>query len=97
LRRSGAAFTLLDVRRQVDFDSDDAMIPGAQRADPDLIDEWSAKLRPDEPVIIYCVRGGSVSRSVSASLIERGLNVRFIEGGITAWRTERGAGDETPG
>jgi len=62
------------------------MIPGARRADPACIDEWSKTLEPQEALVIYCVKGGSVSQSVRASLSEHGLNARYVEGGIKAWR-----------
>ena len=92
MRKAGTPFLLLDVRRQGDFDVDDVMIPGARRADPEHLDDWSRSLDREKPVVIYCVRGGSVSQSVSASLIERGFRVRYVDGGITAWKTQGGVG-----
>ena len=38
-----------------------------------------------QEVIFYCVRGGSVSKSVSEKLMEKNINARYIEGGIAAW------------
>jgi rhodanese-related sulfurtransferase len=92
MRASGTPLVILDVRRQVDFDADDVMIPGARRADPELIDVWSQTLDPNEAIVIYCVRGGSVSRALRASLTERGFNVRYIDGGIAAWKAHGGLG-----
>jgi rhodanese-related sulfurtransferase len=91
-RAGGAAFLLLDVRRTADFDAGDDMLPGARRADPERIDQWGSELDRATPVVIYCVRGGSVSQSVSATLTERGFDVRYIEGGITAWKAAGNAG-----
>ena len=34
---------------------------------------------------IYCVRGGSVSKSVHAALTGKGFDVRYVEGGLAAW------------
>ena len=92
MRASDTPFTILDVRRQIDFEADDVMIPGARRADPASIDDWSQTLDPQEALVIYCVKGGSVSQSVRASLNERGLNVRYVEGGIEAWKAQGGSG-----
>ncbi len=39
----------------------------------------------DKPVAIYCVRGGSVSKSVHAALTGKGFDVRYVEGGLAAW------------
>lgn len=85
-RAGGAAFALLDVRRSADFDAGDDMLPGARRADPECIDEWSRTLDRATPIVVYCVRGGSVSQSVRAALAEGGFDVRYVEGGIAAWK-----------
>lgn len=47
--------------------------------------EWGKDLGSGE-VVVYCVRGGSVSRSVQEKLRENIVNVRFIEGGLEAWK-----------
>lgn len=82
----GAAdVTLLDVRRRGDRESGPAGIPGAVWKDPEHVGEWSSELPKDRPVVIYCVRGGSVSASVLAALKARDFEVRFVEGGLAAW------------
>ncbi|BAU47774.1 sulfurtransferase [Sulfurifustis variabilis] len=83
---------VLDVRRKSDYDSDNARLPGAQWRDPEKIAEWSTSLPKDSDVVIYCVRGGSVSNSVVDHLQANGVRARFIEGGIEAWKS---AGGET--
>ena len=80
---------VVDVRRANDFLDDPRMIPGARRGDPDAIDEWAQALPKDRDIVVYCVRGGSVSRSVAPALRERGLRARYLVGGLTAWK-ERG-------
>lgn len=77
--------TLLDVRRRGDRESGPAGIPGAVWKDPEHVDEWSSELPKDKPVVIYCVRGGSVSASVHAALKSKDFEVRFVEGGLAAW------------
>ena len=47
--------------------------------------EWGKDLGIGE-VVVYCVRGGSVSRLVQEKLREKNVNVRFIEGGLEAWK-----------
>lgn len=80
--------TLLDVRRRADRESGPAAIPGAVWKDPEHVGEWSSELPKDRPVVIYCVRGGSVSASVQAALKARDFEVRFVEGGLAAWETQ---------
>jgi len=76
---------LLDVRRKADIQDDPAMIPGAEWKDPEAVDTWGNELGEKE-VVIYCVRGGSVSKSTQEKLREYAIKARYIEGGIEAWK-----------
>lgn len=76
--------TLLDVRRKSDRESGPSGIHGAVWKDPEHVNEWSSDLSKDKPVVIYCVRGGSVSTSVQAALQEKGFDVKFVQGGLAA-------------
>lgn len=82
--------TVLDVRRQNDFDADKVTLPGAQWKNPEQMAEWSKSLPKDREVVIYCARGGSVSNSVLDHLLGQGLKARFIDGGIEAWKQAGG-------
>jgi rhodanese-related sulfurtransferase len=88
--RSSNVPVVVDIRRAVDFASDPQVIPGALRGDPDEIDDWSATLPRDIEVVVYCVRGGSVSQSVTPRLRERGVRARYLAGGIAAWKQSGG-------
>jgi rhodanese-related sulfurtransferase len=94
--RSSSEPLVVDIRRAVDFQADPSMIPGAMRGDPDEIDEWSAKLPRDVEIVVYCVRGGSVSQSVTPRLRERGLRARYLAGGISAWKQSGGKTNTPP-
>jgi len=78
--------TVLDVRRQNDLDADKVKLPGAAWRDPEKMADWSRSLPKDKDVVVYCVRGGSVSNSVVDHLQAHGIKARFIEGGIEAWK-----------
>ena len=80
---------VIDVRRVSDFLSDPAMMPRARRGDPDALDEWARALPKDRDIVVYCVRGGSVSQSIAPQLVERGLRARYLVGGLVGWK-ERG-------
>ncbi|MCP4338230.1 MAG: hypothetical protein GY799_04935 [Desulfobulbaceae bacterium] len=41
---------------------------------------------PDQEVIVYCVKGGSVSQSVADALGKNHPGVHFLEGGILKWQ-----------
>jgi rhodanese-related sulfurtransferase len=76
---------IIDVRRMSDRESDPSSIMGADWKDPEKVMEWGKELGSRE-VVVYCVRGGSVSRSVQEKLRIQGINVTFIEGGLEAWK-----------
>ena len=84
------AVTLIDVRRKSDLDNDTSKLPGATWHDPEQIETWAAQLPKDKEVILYCVRGGSVSNGVLDNLRGKGISARFIEGGIVAWKEAGG-------
>lgn len=81
---------MLDVRRKSDYQIDSQKIPGAAWLDPDKLAQWSTALPLDRDIVIYCVRGGSVSNSVVDQLQAKGIKARFIEGGIEAWKNAGG-------
>ena len=77
---------IIDVRRRADLEADPEMIPGAVWRDPQQVEMWSQQIPPDRDVVIYCVRGGSVSNSVLDLLVQKGVRARYVEGGIAAWK-----------
>jgi len=80
--------TLLDVRRKADYEAAPDMIPGAIWRDPDQVAQWAEELPAGTAAVIYCVRGGSVSQSVSDRLRQKGVDVAYLDGGITAWTAQ---------
>ena len=77
---------LLDVRRVEDRAKEPAGVPGAIWHDPATIDAWTPGLDPDSEIVLYCVRGGSVSNSVLDTLLAQGLKARYIDGGLEGWK-----------
>ena len=81
---------VLDVRRRADLDASNETVPGAFWKDPEHIDQWIGAVPKNHDVVIYCVRGGGVSNSVVDRLHADGVNARFIEGGIEAYKAAGG-------
>jgi rhodanese-related sulfurtransferase len=81
---------VLDVRRAADRDASTEQIPGANWKDPEKLAGWVDSLPRDRDIVLYCVRGGSVSNSVVDALQAKGLKARFIEGGIEGWKAAGG-------
>jgi rhodanese-related sulfurtransferase len=90
LKSQLAGVHLIDVRRSADRDASTEALPAASWHDPEQLAQWAGELPTDKPIVLYCVRGGSVSNSVVDALQARGLNARFIEGGIDGWKTAGG-------
>lgn len=83
---TAAAPVVIDVRRRDDVDADDAQIVGAIRRLPDQVDQWRREITDDRRVVVYCVRGQQVSQGVAVALAAAGIDVKYIEVGISAWR-----------
>ena len=80
--------SVLDVRRKSDYESSPQMIESASWYDPEKMDEWIDRVPKDREVVVYCVKGGSVSQGVADRLQKAQCRVRFLEGGIKAWTEE---------
>ena len=77
---------VLDVRRKRVYEKADATLPGAQWRDPDRVADWCDSVPRDKPVVVYCIYGHEVGRTTALALRARGVDVRFLEGGIDAWQ-----------
>ncbi len=90
LKNELAGKLILDVRRAADREAAPAHLPGAQWKNPEQLAEWADSLPQAQDIVLYCVRGGSVSNSVVDALQAKGLKARFIEGGIEGWKAAGG-------
>ncbi|MBF0259560.1 MAG: sulfurtransferase [Desulfamplus sp.] len=81
---------LFDVRRKSDYLAEPVLISGAQWHDPEEIENWSKTIPENKEVVIYCVKGGSVSKSVSDYLNKRQIKTSYLEGGLKAWKDSGG-------
>ncbi|MDD5388927.1 MAG: rhodanese-like domain-containing protein [Gallionellaceae bacterium] len=91
LKNELAGKYFLDVRRVGDRDTSAEQLAGAHWKNPEQLADWADNLPQDREIVLYCVRGGAVSNSVVDALQSRGLNARFIEGGIEGWKAAGGA------
>ena len=77
---------LLDVRRKADYDADPETIPGASWRNPEQVDVWSREIPKGQRVVVYCVKGGSVSQSITTTLVQKDIQACYVEGGLKAWK-----------
>ncbi|TFG43332.1 MAG: sulfurtransferase [Syntrophobacterales bacterium] len=87
--------TLVDVRRKADYEAEPNLIPSAAWCDPEHVESWGRELPKDRPVVVYCVKGGSVSQSITATLTGKQVDARFVEGGLKAWKEAGGNLEKT--
>jgi rhodanese-related sulfurtransferase len=81
---------ILDVRRAADHAASSEQLADANWKNPEDIGQWADELPQDQEIVLYCVRGGAVSNSVVDALQAKGLNARFIDGGIEGWKAAGG-------
>lgn len=81
-----AQAVLLDVRRAGVFAQAPTMMPGATWRDPTTVAQWAAELPTHQEVVVYCVYGHEVGRTTALQLRARGVNARFLAGGVEAWQ-----------
>ena len=86
---TASAPVLVDVRRAVDFSSNDRLIVGACHRPADDVEHWRRDLPTDRAVVAYCVDGQKLSQTVVTALRAAGLAAGYLEGGITAWNDRR--------
>jgi rhodanese-related sulfurtransferase len=77
---------LLDVRRKADYDADPETIPGASWRNPEQVENWSREIPKGRRVVVYCVKGGSVSQSITAALVQKDIQACYVQGGLKAWK-----------
>lgn len=77
---------ILDVRRREDYAASGERIPGSTWKDPAQLEDWAESLPGDREIIVYCVRGGSVSNSVVDRLNGGGKRARYIAGGLEGFK-----------
>ncbi|MCU0937338.1 MAG: rhodanese-like domain-containing protein [Gammaproteobacteria bacterium] len=81
---------VLDVRRESDYAPSHEAVPGSHWRNPENVDGWIDDVPRDREVVLYCVRGGSVSNSILDRLQAAGVKARYIEGGIEGWKAAGG-------
>jgi superoxide dismutase, Fe-Mn family len=74
---------LLDVRRVAVHRQATSMITGARWCDPAEVARWAGELPADRPVVLY---GHEVSRATALRLRAAGVDARYLQGGIAAWK-----------
>ena len=85
LLAKGEPVQVLDARPRHHISRTVDLMNGATWRDPDRVEEWIAELAPDQPVAVYCAYGFHVGCGITKTLRERGLDARYVRGGVSAW------------
>lgn len=87
---------VIDVRLRAAFLESPVMLGGALRRDPADVESWRKSLPAASEVVVYCVHGGEVSRTVAAALSSAGMTAHYLAGGIEGWADAGAALDAKP-
>jgi rhodanese-related sulfurtransferase len=79
---------LLDVRQPLDLLAEAEMIPGARRVPPKEIEKTADGIPKDQDLFVYCTcPSDKTSREMTKRALDlHFLKVRFLRGGLTAWK-----------
>jgi Fe-Mn family superoxide dismutase len=88
---SGERVQVLDARPRHHISRTVDLMDGAIWRDPDRVESWAGELSPDRPVVVYCAYGFHVGCNVTRALRARGLDARYVRGGLSAWYARGGA------
>jgi superoxide dismutase, Fe-Mn family len=80
----GDPVQVLDARPRHHISRTVDVMDGAVWRDPDRVDTWVGELSPDRPVAVYCAYGFHVGCNVTRALRARGLDARYVRGGLSA-------------
>jgi rhodanese-related sulfurtransferase len=75
---------VVDVRRS-GLGSDDRMIVGAIRRNPDEIQSWREAVADGREVVVYCADGDELSKEVALAVRRAGVDAYYLEHGIARW------------
>ena len=86
---SGRKILILDVRQTLDLLAYPEQIPGAQRVPPEEVLAKPDIIPKDKEVVVYCTcPSEKTSRRVLGRALRLGFSrVRFLAGGLAAWKT----------
>jgi Fe-Mn family superoxide dismutase len=87
----GEPVLVLDARPRHHISRTVDLMDGAVWRDPDRVDTWIGELSADRPVAVYCAYGFHVGCNVTRALRARGLDARYVRGGLSAWYAAGGA------
>jgi membrane protein DedA with SNARE-associated domain/rhodanese-related sulfurtransferase len=78
---------IYDVRSHGYYDPNATRIKGSRRLDPNALHHWEEGMPDEQKVYLYCtcIREATSSR-VARDLIEKGVHVAVINGGLRKWK-----------
>ena len=85
-QRSEFPHTLIDVRRALARQTSGSEIAGGHWEDPALWLDWKDTVPADRIAVLYCAHGHELSQGLVAALCAMGLDARYLDGGIDAWK-----------
>ena len=83
---AGQPVQIIDARpRHYSTRAEDIM-EGAVWRDPEGLEDWIGELKPDAPVVTYCVYGFHIGCQTAIALRKAGFDARYMAGGHYGWK-----------
>ena len=84
---SSDAAVIYDVRSHGYYDRKAARVQGSKRLEPNALRRLEDDITTDKPVYLYCTcLADATSARVAQRLLEKGVRVAVIKGGLRAWK-----------
>ena len=83
---AGEDVQIIDARpRHYSTRAEDIM-EGAVWRDPERLEDWIGELKPDAPVVTYCVYGFHIGCQMAIALRKAGFDARYMSAGHSGWK-----------
>jgi Fe-Mn family superoxide dismutase len=83
---AGETVQIIDARpRHYSTRAEDIM-DGAVWRDPERLEDWIGELKPEQPVVTYCVYGFHIGCQTAIALRKAGFDARYMAGGHYGWK-----------
>jgi thiosulfate sulfurtransferase len=85
LFREIADIVVIDVRKDPAREASGLTLAAALRRDPFQAERWWPEFK-GRRVVVFCVHGHEVSQGICSILADKGVETRYLDGGLEAWR-----------
>ena len=83
---AGQPVQIIDTRPRHFTTRAEDIMEGAVWRDPDRLEDWIGELKPDVPVVTFCVYGFHIGCQMAIALRKAGFDARYMSAGHSDWK-----------